>query len=100
MEIFSEFDKIINGSLLLDMHYWASSVRMDLFARWGFPSPFDHRDAMATRSFGSSMGIWYNLPYNYIKKGGVPMADSRKLKVYEGSSWNYKSVPEIILKGD
>ena len=26
------------------------------------------------------------------------MADSRKLKVYEGSSWNYKSVPEIILK--
>ena len=46
------------------------------------------------------MGIWYNLPYNYIKKGGVPMADSRKLKVYEGSGWNYKSVPEIILKGD
>lgn len=28
------------------------------------------------------------------------MADSRKLKVYEGSSWNYKSVPEIILEGD
>ena len=28
------------------------------------------------------------------------MADSRKLKVYEGSSWNYKSVPEIILKGN
>ena len=53
MEIFSEFDKIINGSLLLDMHYWASSVRMDLFARSGFPSPFDHRDAMATRSYGT-----------------------------------------------
>ena len=28
------------------------------------------------------------------------MADSRKLKVYKGSGKNYKTVPEIILKGD
>lgn len=40
MEIFSEFEKIINGSLNLDMHYLASSVRMDAFCSLGIPKPF------------------------------------------------------------
>ena len=38
--------------------------------------------------------------YTLLIRKGVPMADTRKLKVYEAWGRNYRPVPEIILKGD
>ena len=64
MEIFSEFEKIINGRLNLDMHYLASSVRMDLFLLVGNSQALSIiAFAMAARSCGTlfhKVFIWKN----------------------------------------
>ena len=80
MEIFSEFDKIINGSLILDMHYWASNAENAIcdfcFTCWGFPNPLRSHFVWLRVFSKRSKALLSGIPSPYV---GV-IGKSRKLK--------------------